>query len=63
MYRLALLTALAALSLPGCGVSQAGPNRSAGKQELLNVSYDPTRELWKAINRRFAARYQEQTGV
>jgi sulfate transport system substrate-binding protein len=30
--------------------------------ELLNVSYDPTRELYAAVNRAFAARWQAQTG-
>jgi sulfate/thiosulfate transport system substrate-binding protein len=30
--------------------------------ELLNVSYDATRELYRAINRLFAAHYLEKTG-
>ena len=30
--------------------------------ELLNVSYDPTRELYTDVNRAFAARWQAQTG-
>lgn len=30
---------------------------------LLNVSYDPTRELFKDINRQFIAQYQHQTGL
>ena len=29
---------------------------------LLNVSYDPTRELYKAINQKFAAEWKRQTG-
>jgi sulfate/thiosulfate-binding protein len=29
---------------------------------LLNVSYDPTRELWKDLNAKFIARYDKQTG-
>ena len=29
---------------------------------LLNVSYDPTRELYKAVNARFAADWQKKTG-
>ena len=29
---------------------------------LLNVSYDPTRELWRDINEHFVAVYQQQTG-
>ncbi len=31
--------------------------------ELLNVSYDPTRELWRQINERFLAQYAQRTGT
>ena len=31
--------------------------------ELLNVSYDPTRELWRAMNEKFIAQYAKQTGT
>src|SRR5262245_44656949 len=34
-----------------------------GSIELLNVSYDPTRELWRDINANFMAQYQKQTGT
>jgi ABC-type sulfate transport system substrate-binding protein len=30
---------------------------------LLNVSYDPTRELWRDINERFIADYKAKTGA
>jgi sulfate transport system substrate-binding protein len=30
--------------------------------ELLNVSYDPTRELWRAMNEAFATKYQKDSG-
>ena len=30
--------------------------------ELLNVSYDPTRELFQDLNRQFSAQYTKQTG-
>jgi sulfate/thiosulfate-binding protein len=30
--------------------------------ELLNVSYDPTRELWKQLNEKFIAAWKEKTG-
>jgi sulfate/thiosulfate-binding protein len=30
--------------------------------ELLNVSYDPTRELFQDLNRQFSAQYAKQTG-
>jgi sulfate transport system substrate-binding protein len=31
--------------------------------ELLNVSYDPTRELWREVNARFVEHFEEETGV
>jgi sulfate transport system substrate-binding protein len=30
--------------------------------ELLNVSYDPTRELWKAIDKQFIPRFEKESG-
>ncbi len=35
--------------------------RRPRRSQLLNVSYDPTRELYKDINARFAQRWQAQT--
>src|SRR5262249_47164140 len=37
----------------------------AAEQELtlLNVSYDPTRELWRDINEHFIADYKAKAGV
>jgi sulfate transport system substrate-binding protein len=35
----------------------------APAQELLNVSYDPTRELWRDINRAFIAQYAQEKGA
>lgn len=55
---LALLTSLA-LSVGALG---AGSVR-AESLELLNVSYDPTRELYRAINGVFVKRYQAETGT
>jgi sulfate/thiosulfate transport system substrate-binding protein len=37
----------------------AGPVRAADTT-LLNVSYDPTRELYREINRAFAAAWQKE---
>lgn len=31
--------------------------------ELLNVSYDPTRELWRDLNDAFIPKYQQETGT
>jgi sulfate/thiosulfate-binding protein len=35
----------------------------AAALELLNVSYDPTRELYRAVNESFAEKYKAQTGA
>jgi sulfate/thiosulfate transport system substrate-binding protein len=44
-------------------VGMAGRGGSATREvELLNVSYDPTRELWRKLNELFARGYQEKTG-
>jgi sulfate/thiosulfate-binding protein len=40
----------------------AGPGQAAPAQSLLNVSYDPTRELYQQINGAFAKQWAEQGG-
>ena len=35
----------------------------AGPVKLLNVSYDPTRELYQDINAAFAKQWKAKTGV
>jgi sulfate transport system substrate-binding protein len=47
----------AAALLQGCGSSSP-----AGALEILNVSYDPTRELYREVNERFAAAWRAETG-
>ncbi|ACG73332.1 sulfate ABC transporter, periplasmic sulfate-binding protein [Anaeromyxobacter sp. K] len=42
-------------------VAAAAPARAA-EVKLLNVSYDPTRELYEAVNRAFAAQWRAQAG-
>lgn len=49
-----LVAALAIASLAGSAF--------AAKVELLNVSYDPTRELYQDFNKAFAAHWKKQTG-
>jgi len=39
------------------------PAHAQDKQALLNVSYDPTRELYRAVDEAFAKQYQDKTGV
>jgi sulfate transport system substrate-binding protein len=53
--KLALLVAAAALAL-------GAPAVTAQDVKLLNVSYDPTRELYEEINRQFADAYKAETG-
>ncbi|HEY0683354.1 MAG TPA: sulfate ABC transporter substrate-binding protein [Steroidobacter sp.] len=40
----------------------AGPVAQAADVSLLNVSYDPTRELYEEYNKAFAAHWQKKTG-
>jgi sulfate transport system substrate-binding protein len=53
---LAAWAALAALVLP------TAPARAARPLTLLNVSYDPTRELYRDVNAAFAADWKQRTG-
>ena len=55
--RILALMALFATAFSGCS-----SNDSANTDTLLNVSYDPTRELYDAVNRRFAEVWKAQTG-
>ncbi|MCC8168698.1 MAG: sulfate ABC transporter substrate-binding protein [Clostridiales bacterium] len=55
-------------SVAGCGSSgsdDSGTTSSDGEAEieLLNVSYDPTREFYEAYNELFCAYYEETYGV
>ncbi|MDQ0206103.1 sulfate ABC transporter substrate-binding protein [Alkalicoccobacillus murimartini] len=55
-----LAAAIGALSACGSGDETAG---EAGEPvEILNVSYDPTRELYDDFNQVFADHWQEETG-
>jgi sulfate transport system substrate-binding protein len=47
------LVAVAALAIPGWALAD---------QTLLNVSYDPTRELYEQVNAKFAADWKAKTG-
>ncbi|HKU12913.1 MAG TPA: sulfate ABC transporter substrate-binding protein [Steroidobacteraceae bacterium] len=56
-----VLCALALTLLAACGGSS---DQAAGDQSvtLLNVSYDPTRELYRDVNAAFAQEWQQRTG-
>jgi sulfate/thiosulfate transport system substrate-binding protein len=53
--RLIDLVLVAAVLLVGAGTAQA-------QVKLLNVSYDPTRELYQDVNKAFAAQWKQKTG-
>lgn len=55
--RRAVLLLLGAVPLAACGRDES----QAGAVQLLNVSYDPTRELYEDINRAFIAARNAQT--
>lgn len=57
-WRLLLASFVAVLTLSGCGSSQ----NSQRQIKLLNVSYDPTRELYRDVNEKFAADWEGRTG-
>ncbi len=44
------------------GLTLAAGSAVAKDAELLNVSYDPTRELYAEVNEKFAAEWKQQTG-
>ena len=44
------------------GLGAAVPARADGPLTLLNVSYDPTRELYREINAAFVRRWRDRTG-
>lgn len=64
-----LVLGLAAGSVWSCkasereGATSQGTNAAPRSVELLNVSYDPTRELWRDMNERFIAEYEKKTGI
>ncbi len=70
-YRFALLgltLSILACDKPGgsSAVGEGGPSAAstpAGEVEILNVSYDPTRELYEAIDAAFAKSYADKNGV
>jgi sulfate/thiosulfate-binding protein len=56
-----LSTLLALATLFGCN-HRGSQEGGSPPVELLNVSYDPTRELWRDINENFIAAYKSETG-
>ena len=57
MSKLKLVTMVLALAAM---FSSAG--RAEAQVKLLNVSYDPTRELYQDVNKAFAAQWKQRRG-
>lgn len=55
------LALIALVALAGCGKSSSGGG-AGGAVTLLNVSYDPTRELYEEVNAAFVKSWQAQGG-
>src|SRR5262249_55591129 len=53
LTRSRFLTASFAAFLAACSKNEGAKQTAAGTQRLLHVSYDPTRELYAAINNQF----------
>ena len=56
------LTAAVAVGLGTASILVTAPTRAAATVTLLNVSYDPTRELYEAYNAAFAKYWKAKTG-
>jgi sulfate/thiosulfate-binding protein len=59
MHRRELMLAAAALAI---GLVPVAAQAAAAPVELLNVSYDPTRELYRDIDAAFSAQWKAKTG-
>jgi len=60
--RLFALSLVGAAMLGGCSGKKPSADGTAGDNiELLNVSYDPTRELWEQVNKAFIPEYEKSS--
>src|SRR5690606_41265379 len=57
-----ILLGLLLTSAAGMHCQRAGETPNPDSVTLLNVSYDPTRELYQEFNRAFAEYWKEETG-
>jgi sulfate/thiosulfate-binding protein len=60
--RRVLLAGAAAIGLPSIGLPSIGWAQAPAPVVLTNVSYDPTRELYRALDEDFAKTWQASTG-
>jgi sulfate transport system substrate-binding protein len=62
MFRLRQILIYSVLALAACKNGDAATKPGAATVHLLNVSYDPTRELYEAENAAFAKTWKAETG-
>jgi sulfate transport system substrate-binding protein len=53
---------LSVLAFSACSKGGGGAATQGGSVQLLNVSYDPTRELYEEVNAAFAKQWKERSG-
>jgi sulfate/thiosulfate transport system substrate-binding protein len=62
--RISWLNVLGVVAIVAAATAIVVKNAPAtGSNQILNVSYDPTRELYAAIDKAFIAQYREHTGI
>lgn len=62
VFAIMLLAILLLGNLSGCGGTAGFAESNSGSIELLNVSYDPTREFYAAYNQLFCDYWKEESG-
>src|SRR6185312_12658536 len=60
--RLGITAAALLLAAGGLAVTALRPARADGAVKLLNVSYDPTRELYQDVNQAFGQEWKQKAG-
>lgn len=60
---LSLLSLITIGLLNGCKNTKVEDNKTNKEINLLNVSYDPTRELYDSFNKAFSSYYENKTGI
>lgn len=61
--KLLLSLAVTAVIVTGVWLVAQGRDRQSKSVELLNVSYDVSRELWRDLNAAFIPEYEQRTGT
>lgn len=57
-----LIAGFLAMSIAGCGSESDPSGAGNGQIEILNISYDPTREFYAAYNQLFSEYWKEKSG-